>query len=210
MLHFAEYVLDIACSQDGSAVAGALSNRSIVLLDSSLGVSSAALKGHEGMITELAFGGTATNPNILFSSSEDTTVRGWDFRSGKEVMRLSHEAEALSLSLGCGGTMLATGSAEAAHFFDLRTGTKIGTYADNHTDLVTRVRFNPFNETELATGAEDGLVCLYDTTQANAEASLQCVINPACPVRRIGFFAPGGQGIFVQTVHPPPKEKYIY
>jgi len=61
--------------------------------------------------------------------------------------------------------LLATASGNAAHFFDSRSGRKIGTYGDNHTDLVTQVVFNPKNLVELATGGEDGLVCLYDTRQ---------------------------------------------
>jgi WD40 repeat protein len=81
--------------------------------------------------------------------------------------------QVLSLSLGLGGTLLATAAGNGAHFFDVRTAAKLGAYADNHTDVVTQVCFNPRNETELATGSEDGLVCLYDTRQAHADASLQ-------------------------------------
>jgi len=77
------------------------------------------------------------------------------------------------MSLGLGGTLLATAAGTGAHFFDTRTSAKMGMYADNHTDVVTQVCFNPFNETELATGSEDGLVCVYDTRQAHADASLQ-------------------------------------
>jgi len=172
-----------------------------------------------------------------------------------------YEQKVLSMSFGLGGTLLATAAGHGAHFFDVRTSAKMGVYADNHTDLVTQVRFNPCNETELATGSEDGLVCVYDTRQAHADASLQvrtgtvpsmylffffffffsrslafsfslilfyvcltplcashvaalpsslltllpspllsqCVINADCAVRRIGFFAPGGEGVFVLT-----------
>lgn len=62
--------------------------------------------------------------------------------------------------------------------------------------MVTQVRFNPANETSLATGSEDGLVCVYDTTRASAEEALVSVINANCAVRRVGFFGPGGQGIY--------------
>jgi hypothetical protein len=97
---------------------------------------------------------------------------------------------------------------------------------------VTQVCFNN-GGTEIATGSEDGLVCIYDTRhvshrnsaifahfcththrrkgtltqskfllfQAKAEDSLQCVINADCPVRKVGFFAPGGEGVYVLTVY---------
>lgn len=66
-------------------------------------------------------------------------------------------------------------------------------------DVVTQVCFNSTG-TEIATGAEDGLVCIYDTRHARAEESLQCVLNADCAVRKIGFFAPGGEGVFILTV----------
>jgi hypothetical protein len=35
------------------------------------------------------------------------------------------------------------------------------------TDTVTQISFNSFDGTEIATGAEDGLVCVYDTRQVS-------------------------------------------
>ena len=95
--------------------------------------------------------------------------------------------------------MLAAAAGNSAHFFDLRASGKIGCYGDQHTDTVTQVCFNPYNEAELATGSEDGLSCVYDCRQSSSEASLQCVLNAGCAVRRVGFFAPGGEGVFLLT-----------
>jgi len=193
-----EYVFELARAADGSAVAAALSSRCIATFDGpTMRATGAPLAGHAGTLTDVAF--DRTDPALVLSSSEDGTVRGWDLRSRREVLRIGHDEGVLNLSVGCGGSMLATASGVAAHFFDLRTRTKLGCYADNHTDLVTQVVFNPMNETEVATGSEDGLVCVYDCRQASAETSLQCVLNGDCAVRRVGFFAPGGEGLFVLT-----------
>lgn len=57
----------------------------------------------------------------------------WDVRCNNQVFEIRHEDEVLSMSLGCGGTMLATAAGLGVHFIDLRTSQRIGHYSDNHT-----------------------------------------------------------------------------
>jgi WD40 repeat protein len=204
-----EYILHVAQSGGGGAIAAALSNRSIALYDLEGGASlrsRGSLNGHTSVITDLTFcddigggGGGGAVPHALLSSSEDRTVRCWDARSGREEYRLAHDAAVQSVAVGCGGSLLASASGHAAHFWDLRQRRRVGCYGDGHTDEVTQVAFNGARPTELATGGEDGLVCVYDTRRATAEESLQAVVNANCAVRRVGFFAPGGDGLYVLT-----------
>lgn len=51
------------------------------------------------------------------------------------MFEIRHDDEVLNMSLGCGGTMLATASGMGAHFIDLRTSQRIGHYSDNHTGI---------------------------------------------------------------------------
>mmetsp|Transcript_52758 Transcript_52758/g.67651 ORF Transcript_52758/g.67651 Transcript_52758/m.67651 type:complete len:372 (+) Transcript_52758:48-1163(+) len=188
-----EYVFEIAKNEDSSKIAAALSNRSVVFYDGNM-TPLGKFDGHTGTVNDVIFAGH----DVILSACEDRKVRGWDIRSKNQVFEVTHDDEVMNMSLGCGGTMLATASGMGAHFIDMRTSKRIGFYSDNHTDIVTQVCFNN-GGAEVATGSEDGLVCIYDTTQAKAEDSVQAVINADCAIRKIGFFAPGGEGMYVLT-----------
>ena len=212
-----EYVLNLAHSPETGMIAAVISNRNIALYNlhdgarqiSSLNISDniaqkslyfesqGSLVGHDSIVTDVLF--DVTSPHILFSSSDDRTLRCWDIRTGRSEFQLTHDAAVLSISVGCGGTMLATAADSAAHFFDIRRRQKVGVYGGGHIDQITQVKFNYQNSTEIATGGEDGLVCIYDTRRATADEALQAVLNPNCAVRRVGFFGKGGNGIFCLT-----------
>ena len=213
-----EYILHLAQSPSSGAIAAALSNRSIALYgicspSASPGPSAPTLQprgslvGHSGVITDLetfdSGGAGGAMPHALLSSSEDRTVRCWDVHAGREAFQLAHDAAVLSVSVGCGGTLLAAASGCAAHFWDVRQQRRrVGRYADGHTggeDDLTQVVFNPMNPAEVATAGEDGLVCVYDTRRASGDEALLGVLNANCAVRRVGFFAPGGEGLYCLT-----------
>mmetsp|Transcript_6046 Transcript_6046/g.10143 ORF Transcript_6046/g.10143 Transcript_6046/m.10143 type:complete len:444 (-) Transcript_6046:59-1390(-) len=168
-----EYILSIASSShDASAasntcVASALSNKSIVIYDSTSGqVTRRIEKAHDGPISQVSFfpceygseGNAHQNNNnhspLLISASQDGTVKVFDLRTNSSSsgittkMALPNE-QALCVSLGYGGTLAAVGTSKArVSFLDLRyssgtnpTGALMGSYVDAHTEEVTQVRF---------------------------------------------------------------------
>lgn len=132
--------------------------------------------------------------------------------------------QALSVSLGYDGNLAAVGTNKSKiHFYDLRQPQQpVGSYVNSHTDDVTRVRFQHFcpqhcgpsqsnnnnnnnNGTEatsgslLLTGSEDGLACIFDTTQPSEEAAIKSVMNTQTSLRQIGFFGPNLEGVYCMT-----------
>ena len=53
--------------------------------------------------------------------------------------------------------------------------------------------------TVLASTSEDGLIVVHDPTMPTEERALISVLNVGSPVRRAGFFGPGGEGIYALT-----------
>ena len=131
---------------------------------------------------------------------------------------------ALSVSLGFDGNIAAVASNKARiHFYDLRSvspppqGGPLASYINAHTDEVTRVRFQHFpsyytpppssskgssaaaSNSILVSGAEDGLACVFDTTQSSEEAALLSIIHVQTPLRQVGFYGPHLESIFCTT-----------
>ncbi|KAL3778064.1 LOW QUALITY PROTEIN: hypothetical protein ACHAW5_011135 [Stephanodiscus triporus] len=83
-------------------------------------------------------------------------------------------------------------------------GPLLGSYVDAHMDDVSCVRFGNAvggggGRTVLASTSEDGLIVVHDPTMPTEERALISVLNVGSPVRRAGFFGPGGEGIYALT-----------
>lgn len=184
---------------------------------------------HGSAITDLCHSGQGQQ--VVVTSGQDGLVRLFDLRQPAPAgatpeglsravaeMRLPRKEEALSVSLGYGGTLAAVGGSRGlVHFFDLRSvggggggsgggspPSLLGTYQDAHTDEVTGVRFQPAGlsggtTSLLVTSSEDGLVCTHDTSQPSEELALASVLNVATPPREVGFFGPAYEGLYCLT-----------
>ncbi|CAB9500643.1 WD repeat-containing protein 89 [Seminavis robusta] len=173
---------------------------------------------HDGMITDLVGAPPQQNADhILVSSGTDGRVCVLDLRQQQQQhvsfsLPHSHE-QALSVSMGYDGNLAAVGSSKAKiHFFDLRQASApLGSYVNSHTDEVTRVRFQHAPEYNfsassttstagcLLSGSEDGLACVFDTTQPSEEAALKSVMNAQTSLRHVGFFGPNLEGVYCLT-----------
>eukprot|EP00980_Cylindrotheca_fusiformis_P012373 scaffold3036_cov117-Cylindrotheca_fusiformis.AAC.12 len=152
-----------------------------------------------------------SNPNTVATSAPDGTITFFDIRMRHPAIRMKlerPEEEALSLSLGFDGNIAAVGSNRGKiHFFDVRSNRTLGTYKNTHTSDVTKVRFQalpPLGHTvtctpTLLSASEDGLACVYDTTQSSEEAALQNVLSVQSPIREIGYFGPNSEAIYCLT-----------
>ena len=93
---------------------------------------------------------------------------------------------AWDVAVGYQGTVAAIASKRKIHFWEVRQQSWLGCYSDAHTDHITKVCFDPNSNNALLSGGEDGLVCLWDTTQPREEDALQSVWNVGRPIRQIG------------------------
>jgi len=204
----------------------ALSNRCIQTYDGeTLRKIHSIDKAHDQRITDLthaqvASSGDSVQCPLIVTSSEDGFVKIFDLRDKSTIpaMRLGLLAkeEALSVSVGYRGALAAVGSSNGhVHFFDLRQLSNnhnnvhrpLGSYVDSHTDDVTKVRFQPMSRdgghedttSLIVTASEDGLACIFDTSQPLEEEALQSVMNIGSPLRDVGFFGPSMEGLFCLT-----------
>jgi len=173
-------------------LAAATSANDVVLLDVSTGLRSVRnLTGHSDSVEDLSF--FQSDPFCLASCSRDGTARVWDLRASEAAVRSFDVAsqEVYSCSIGRGDTALACAASEKVHLFDLASGKRTKVYKDSHTDVVNHVRFHPVDTTKLLSGAEDNLVVVLDTNEANDEEAIVAVIpNEEC-VRSFTLVGPG-------------------
>ena len=229
-------------SSSSNLVAAALSNQSIIIYDPNIGQIIQRIEcAHDGPISEVQFfpseyyTSNSNDQSLIISASQDGTIKIWNVQRQSSTathppntaittmkLELPNE-QALSLSLGYGGTLAAVGTDKARiSFFDLRrnnnnsntsmpSGTLMGSYIDAHTEEVTKVQFQTIPtqtssssqatemKTILASSSEDGLISIHDPSQSNEEDALLSILNINTPLRNIGFFGPRYEGIFALT-----------
>jgi WD40 repeat protein len=147
--------------------------------------------------------------NTIVTAGSDSQIIVWDLRQGTAALRTSIPAgqSALSMSVGFDGYLAAVASNKARiHFMDLRqcdpsannNSNLLGSYVDSHTDEVTQVHFQP-GTSVLLSGAEDGLACIFDTTQPTEEMALKSVMNVGTPLRHVGFCGADSSSVYCLT-----------
>ena len=113
----------------------------------------------EGPIQAVAF---ATDGRRFATASLDRSVRIWETASGREVMRLMHDAAVDAIALDRAGTHLASGSQNGrVRKWDLRTGKEIPGLFMSHQGAVKAVSFSP-DDRMIVTGSEDHTARVWD------------------------------------------------
>jgi WD40 repeat protein len=196
-----EYVLDLQSNASSSIIAASSSDRQIRLYDPTNLVPIIIYHGHSGAITSITY--SRSQNSILYSSSADKSVFLWDERaSGKPACRLRFDDEVNALSVNNMDTTLAAAVGDDVIFYDIRklatTGgaPKLSEYSELHSNLVTNLVFSPQHDGLLASGGEDGLICISDTTLADLDEALISVLNVDCQVRRMGYYGYDWEGIY--------------
>ncbi len=96
----------------------------------------------------------------LATTSYDGSARVWDAASGKELLRLQHDAEVTEIAFSPDGTRLATASADGtARVWDAQNGDELFSLA--HEDQVLDIAFSP-DGTRLATASADLTARVWD------------------------------------------------
>lgn len=141
----------------------------------------------DAMITDIQYG----PQHSLVSTSQNGCVDIYDLRQSQlgGQAKLPSGQQALCATFGFDGYLTAIGSSKARiHFYDLRKpSTILGSYVDSHRDDITQIAFSQTVPGLLLSGSEDGLMCIFDTTQPTEETALRCVMNASAPVRKMGF-----------------------
>ncbi|CDO96273.1 unnamed protein product [Kluyveromyces dobzhanskii CBS 2104] len=156
------------------------------------------LHGHFRAITDINF--HPLQPEILATSSIDTYTLAWDMRSPKKpYFRTSNwRSGAAQVKWNhVNPNVLATSHSDTVYIWDVRKGTSPLSVLEGHTGSVNSIDFNPFNETEIMSSGNDGMVKFWDYNKVGDE--LQGTIVADFPVWR-GRYLPFGDGYCIMPM----------
>ncbi len=140
-----ERVLSISFTPDGTTLASARRDGTVMLWDVASGKSIATIEAHEAQVLSVSF---SSDGAILASGSSDGTVKLWDTETWQRTTTFSgHEGDFSAMAFSPDGTTLATGSGNGVRLWDMDT---LNAVRMSHSP-VYRVAFSP-DGTTLATG----------------------------------------------------------
>lgn len=139
--HDAFGIWSIRYSGDGRELVAGTSARSIVVYDIESRRSVLEIRGHEEDVNAVCFG-DASSPHILYSGSDDTTLKVWDRRSmgdSREAGAFVGHIEGLTYidSKGDGRYILSNGKDQSMKLWDLRMVMSTANFANNDVNHYT-------------------------------------------------------------------------
>ncbi|KAG9376412.1 WD40 domain containing protein [Pyrenophora tritici-repentis] len=132
--------------------------------------------------------------NVVATAGRDGLIRFWDKRSKQKALEMQSPHKLIS-ALTCSTTtnMLAAGIENPEDGPNSSPGlppTTLRTYPDSHTDTVTTLSLHPSHPSLLLSSSTDGLINIFDTTQADEDDALYQVINHGSAIAHAGFMFP--------------------
>ena len=158
MKHTGE-VNSVSFSRDGTLLASASADRTVILWDVAKREETGTLTGHTGAVNSASFSPDGT---LLASGSSDGTVILWDVAKRDHRTTLTGHTDGVnSVSFSPDGTLLASGSADGtAILWDVAKKEDTATLT-GHASAVNSLSFSR-DGTILASGAVDGKIKLWD------------------------------------------------
>jgi WD40 repeat protein/serine/threonine protein kinase len=160
-------VRSVAFSPDGTRLASAGDDRTILLWDTATGEQvGEPFIGHDDLVSSVAFSPDGT---LLASGSFDSTIKLWDLSGERPTATLSSHGNAVTaIEFSPDGRMLASASRDnAIILWDVGTRQQIGLTLTGHSDWVLSVAFSPDGST-LASGSRDSTLILWDVATRQA------------------------------------------
>ncbi|CAO2647403.1 Nn.00g083250.m01.CDS01 [Neocucurbitaria sp. VM-36] len=139
--------------------------------------------------------------NVVATAGRDGLIKFWDKRSKQRVLEIQSPHKLIS-SLVCDArhNFIAAGienpddgpGVSPVYVWDQRNpSAPTRSYIESHTDTVTSLQLHPSHPTLLLSSSTDGLINIFDTSQAEEEDALYQVINHRSAIAHAGFMYPG-------------------
>lgn len=182
------YIKDGALALNGAAMCFSTTLNQLKIFDIRTGAHMLDIGGHTATITDLV--SSHVDPNMLYSSQVDTGVMVSDLRVGKGVHWLTEMTQSgqdsYSLTVNPTGLYMALAVNGDIHIIDTRTWASVNSFLSIHCDEITRIRY--CNEFWLASGGEDGMFNVIDTTQKENDMMLNVVNTQHEVVEKMKWF----------------------
>ncbi len=148
-----ERVRNLAVSRDGSRIASASFDHSVIIWDAETGEHLRTLAGHESFVDAVAF---SADGQQLVTGGHDKTLKMWNIAD--------HGAGVYSIAFSPDGATLATASGDhTTKLWDLTSGVpRWRQTLRGHTDKVYRLAFDPTTGGRIVTAAFDNTAKLWD------------------------------------------------
>ncbi|KAL6706298.1 hypothetical protein ACN47E_005588 [Coniothyrium glycines] len=138
--------------------------------------------------------------NVLATAGRDGFIRFWDKRSKEQAIQIESPHKLIS-SLVCDtqNNFIAAGienpddgpGVSPVYVWDQRNlAAPLREYVESHTDTVTSLQVHPSHPSLLLSSSTDGLINIFDTTQADEDDALYQVINHRSAIAHAGFVYP--------------------
>ncbi|KAL7776047.1 hypothetical protein CFE70_006460 [Pyrenophora teres f. teres 0-1] len=130
----------------------------------------------------------------LATISSDDSLRFYtaDLRPDGEVHRANESITCLERADDASSNVVTTAGRDGfIRFWDKRSKQKVlEIQSHSHTDTVTTLSLHPSHPTLLLSSSTDGLINIFDTTQADEDDALYQVINHGSAIAHAGFMYP--------------------
>lgn len=138
--------------------------------------------------------------NVVTTAGRDGLIRYWDNRSRQKVLEIQSPSKLISaLVCNAQNNFVAAGienpddgpHESPVYVWDQRnTSAPLRSFLESHTDTVTSLQLHPTLPTLLLSSSTDGLVNIFDTSQADEDDALYQVINHGSAIAHAGFMYP--------------------